>query len=871
MIWMSRWVVVLAAASSIGGCLGTSCGDCADDGPPPRFAIPEGLAQKGPLVPGSFVTIRELDAGLERTGIAHEARVDSPTGHFATVERSHAAWVEVSAEGAYLDEFSGRVVDGQARLTGLNDLAIDTRLNVNVLTTMARSRIARLVTVHGLPFSRAREQAEGEVLAAFGIRGGNRFGAFSTLALGGRGEGDRMLAALTGLVISGSDAAGTGALLAAVQGDIALHGSITSEATRAVLAAAARRVNLARLALNLRAWFGPDAATPAGAEFGQWLDADGDGVVTRSQFVVPDAAASPLLTLTPDVVAPFAGATIEAEQGDLHVAGALAAAPQVLRAGESVAIAAPARWAGPGVLTAYLKANGQRVAGVTFFKGLTAVQVLPAAADLRTSTSRSLQAQATFSDASVADVTERASWSSTAPGVVDVGPGTGIASARAAGPARIAARIGSLVGEAGLTAISSADPVALEITMQPLATGVDIARRLTATATFADGSRQDVSAEAAWSSSQPLVATVSGAWVTGRSLGSTSVAARFAGALAEATVAVTSNAWSPVAAPMASRHGHFAVALADGRVWVGGGNTRAPFAEIFDPQSGLWSTAAGLGVSENAQRAIMLDNSKVLVIGPFTGGLYDARTDRWSATGSRVRSNLQRSSAIRLQDGRVLVAGGHIHAVDSDVGGFRFATSGATEVYDPVSNSWTAAASMLNRRRDFDWFMRVVLLADGRVLVAGGSRIEGRAIDAISIPVHAAEVFDPGSNTWSLLPDPADTRYESLRLLLQDGRALGSPESWTPATGAWSNTGTAIGGIQSLLNDGRVLSIGYSVAGVFDPAANAWTPIAPGAAPRSALTVTLLPGGAWLVLGGLRISAAADPSLVVREAELFWR
>jgi len=76
-----------------------------------------------------------------------------------------------------------------------------------------------------------------------------------------------------------------------------------------------------------------------------------------------------------------------------------------------------------------------------------------------------------------------------------------------------------------------------------------------------------------------------------------------------------------------------------------------------------------------------------------------------------------------LQDGTVLAAGG---------GG----APAAAELYDPVSRTWTATASMAAGRIDHT----ATLLADGTVLVVGGSMNLGP-----EIPVASAEVYDPAS------------------------------------------------------------------------------------------------------------------------------
>ena len=58
-------------------------------------------------------------------------------------------------------------------------------------------------------------------------------------------------------------------------------------------------------------------------------------------------------------------------------------------------------------------------------------------------------------------------------------------------------------------------------------TAVGETSQLTTTATFADGTDRDVTAEAIWSSSEPTVATVSAGLVTVRGFGATTVAARY--------------------------------------------------------------------------------------------------------------------------------------------------------------------------------------------------------------------------------------------------------------------------------------------------------------------------------------------------------
>jgi hypothetical protein len=77
----------------------------------------------------------------------------------------------------------------------------------------------------------------------------------------------------------------------------------------------------------------------------------------------------------------------------------------------------------------------------------------------------------------------------------------------------------------------------------------------------------------------------------------------------------------------------------------------------------------------------------------------------------------------------------------------------SAEIYDPVANTWTPVASMLNARVSHS----ALLLADGTVLVAGGSN---------------AEIYDPVANTWSAAGNMLTSRTSFVLVGLSDGRAL---------------------------------------------------------------------------------------------------
>jgi hypothetical protein len=82
------------------------------------------------------------------------------------------------------------------------------------------------------------------------------------------------------------------------------------------------------------------------------------------------------------------------------------------------------------------------------------------------------------------------------------------------------------------------------------------------------------------------------------------------------------------------------------------------------------------------------------------------------------------------------------------------------EVFDPKSNSWDAAAPMLQARA----YPAAATLADGSVLVAGGSRG--------GVPLDSAERYFPDSGTWVSVGSMSAPRTQAKATVLKDGRVL---------------------------------------------------------------------------------------------------
>jgi N-acetylneuraminic acid mutarotase len=121
-------------------------------------------------------------------------------------------------------------------------------------------------------------------------------------------------------------------------------------------------------------------------------------------------------------------------------------------------------------------------------------------------------------------------------------------------------------------------------------------------------------------------------------------------------------------------------------------------------------------------------------------------------------------SAVMYAPGKILIMGGG--GSDSNS-----APKATAEVIDlnQGSPSWRSVQSMHYARRH----LNATLLPTGEVLVTGGTSAAGFNNPAGA--VHAAEVWNPGTEEWTTLASNSVIRiYHSTSLLLPDGRVLHS-------------------------------------------------------------------------------------------------
>ena len=167
-----------------------------------------GVAQKGPFVKGSAVTVRGIDCKtLEFTDQVFEGTVKSDKGDFAldsVALDTSCAVVEVT--GKYLNEVTGKKTKGELTLRALTDLKDRENVNVNLLTNLEYERVMYLVKEKNKTLAKAKTQAESEVLAAFDIKG--EIDEFENLNVFESGDGNAALLAVSVMMQGDADADG---------------------------------------------------------------------------------------------------------------------------------------------------------------------------------------------------------------------------------------------------------------------------------------------------------------------------------------------------------------------------------------------------------------------------------------------------------------------------------------------------------------------------------------------------------------------------------------------------------------------------------------------------------------------------------------
>lgn len=294
----------------------------------------------------------------------------------------------------------------------------------------------------------------------------------------------------------------------------------------------------------------------------------------------------------------------------------------------------------------------------------------------------------------------------------------------------------------------------------------------------------------------------------------------------------TPAAVTPTGSMSSPRAAHSATLLRSGEVFIAGGCTiesceldrHGAETELFDPQTGRFRPGPKLLHERVGHVAVRLPDGRVLIAGGWTGGsrltatteLYDPERGTVTA-GPPMRTPRGGSTATPLGRGRFLFAGG-------TRGGQVVASA---EIFDSASRRFLRTGSMRTPRSAHS----ATPLPGGRVLIAGGN-------DDSDVVLSSTEIYHPRTGRFSRGPRMTIQRYKHAAVALRDGSVL------------------LVGGSNALDFYGR-----YSSAERYDPRSRRFRRVATMAERRYKLpdAVVRLSSGGVVVAGGGASVELYDP------------
>jgi hypothetical protein len=535
--------------------------------------------------------------------------------------------------------------------------------------------------------------------------------------------------------------------------------------------------------------------------------------------------------------------------------------------------------------------------------GLASIAVSPAAPSVPLGSQQLLVATGTFSGGST-QVLSSVLWSSSSTSVTMVSgdaSDNGYVTTVAQGTATITATAAGISGSTNLTVPA---PVLVSITLSPqtLAMPLGTTQQFDAVGTYSDGSTQDLTSTATWTSSSASATLNTAGLATAAAVGSSTIQASSGSQSGSATVtvgspALVSLALTPSTATVAfgvsqqyqaigtytdgssqnltSSVGWFAVpattaSVSNGGLAVGLGQGNA----VITAASGTIASTAALTVqapvttNPNLVSIVVTPSPTSIPIGSSqqliaTGFYSDGSTQDLTTSVTWVSS----SSAVASISSSGLAAG--------------VATGSSTITASSGSISGTAAVSVqattisLNTSR---YQHSATLLNNGTVLVAGGMNCS--SVGSCSY-LSSSELYNPNSESFTNTGSLATARTAPA-VLLGNGNvliaggyscdasgncaSLQSAEIYNPSSGAFSTAGNMTvarsGHTATLLGNGKVLIAAgetcssatscttLSTAEVYDPVAGTFTATGSLNAARFNASTILLASGQVLIAGG---------------------
>jgi len=295
-------------------------------------------------------------------------------------------------------------------------------------------------------------------------------------------------------------------------------------------------------------------------------------------------------------------------------------------------------------------------------------------------------------------------------------------------------------------------------------------------------------------------------------------------------VSATEDSWTTVE-PMPTARSGLGVAVVDGKIYaIGGQNGEGVLniTEEYDPITNDWTTKTSMPTARS-DFGIAVYQDKIYVIGGTIGSgiawgeslltgateVYDPATDTWT-TKTSMPTPRQGLEANVVSDKIYLIGGVRY------VGGLLHLEFDENEVFDPPTDSWTTKAPLPTAV----WGYSSTVVDNKIYLIGGGNKTSDG-----TFPVTLNQVYNPATNTWNF------------------GQSV--------PIGLWHADAGATTGVLApkriYVLGGAYYSVAYNLTQRYDPEANTWTTGTPIPTPRYELGVAVIDDELYAIGGKTEI------------------
>jgi hypothetical protein len=225
----------------------------------------DGVAQKGPYIVGSVVTISELDNHLNQTGKNYTTTIIDDQGKFEIPDIEFASnYVQISVDGSYYNELADFVIPDRLILNSIANLEEKRTINVNILTHLEIDRLKYLIKEENHSFFEAKIQCLNEIRKIFEIDSMVTLSS-EELDISKTDNVDIELIAISSIIQAGRNVASLTELLTRIRLDIKEDGTLDSENLQSELITSAVFIDCEKISRNIKKRYsnlGLEIATP---------------------------------------------------------------------------------------------------------------------------------------------------------------------------------------------------------------------------------------------------------------------------------------------------------------------------------------------------------------------------------------------------------------------------------------------------------------------------------------------------------------------------------------------------------------------------------------------------------------------------------